>query len=195
MTSPEPSNSYSSSGCCCLGPALIPHLVSTMLAGYVATERPDPSQMTFLFLQKRINHLHIPSEKLLIASLEGDSAKNFNVTLGSPSRIIRCTMMSDLKTIVHVESLNRFCNARNISATPASPACVATNMCSTYLDLGAASYLRLLVRRDTLRWVSCPCLDLRCPLHRFFKRAWHVSSWEFDSVPSADEIRKTERSS
>lgn len=49
--------------------------------------------------------------------------------------------MSDLNTIVHVESRNLFCNARNISATPASPACVATRICSTYLDLGAASYI------------------------------------------------------
>lgn len=57
-----------------------------------------------------------------MASFDGDSAKYFNVTLGSPSRIMRCTMMSDLKTIVHVESLRRFCKARKISATPASPA-------------------------------------------------------------------------
>lgn len=48
-------------------------------------------------------------------------------------------MMSALKAMVHVESLNLFCKARNISATPASPACVATRMCSTYFDLGAAS--------------------------------------------------------
>lgn len=48
-------------------------------------------------------------------------------------------MISDLKTMVHVESLNLFCKARNISATPASPACVATSMCSTYFDLGAAN--------------------------------------------------------
>ena len=49
-------------------------------------------------------------------------------------------MMSALKTIVHVESLSLFCNALNISATPASPACVATRICSTYLAFGAASY-------------------------------------------------------
>ena len=86
--------------------------------------------------------------KLLIASFVGDSAKYFNVTLGSPSRIIKCTMMSDLKTIVHVESLNLFCSARKTSATPASPACVATKICSTYLDLGAASYFQ------PISWVS-----------------------------------------
>ncbi len=80
-----------------------------------------------------------PSEKLLIASFDGESAKNLSVTFGSPSRIMRCTMMSDLKTIVHVESRSLFCKARNISATPASPACVATRICSTYFDLGAAS--------------------------------------------------------
>ena len=47
--------------------------------------------------------------------------------------------MSALKTIVHVESRNRFCSARNISATPASPAWVAMRICSTYLALGGAS--------------------------------------------------------
>ena len=82
---------------------------------------------------------YVPSEKLLMASFEGDSAKYFNVTLFSPSRIIRCTMIKPLKTIVHVESRNRFVNVRNTSATPASPACVAMRMCSTYFDLGAAS--------------------------------------------------------
>ncbi len=66
--------------------------------------------------------LDVPSEKLLIASFEGESATYFKVTFGSPSLIIRCTMMSALKTIVHVESRNRFCSARKISATPASPA-------------------------------------------------------------------------
>ena len=85
--------------------------------------------------------LDVPSEKLLMASFEGDSATYFSVTLGSPSRIMRCTMMSDLKTIVHVESRRRFCRARKISATPASPVWVATRMCSTYLALGGASCL------------------------------------------------------
>lgn len=66
--------------------------------------------------------LDVPSEKLLIASFDGDSATYFKATFGSPSRIIRCTMMSALKTMVHVESRNRFCSALNISATPASPA-------------------------------------------------------------------------
>ena len=74
-----------------------------------------------------------------MASFEGESAKYFKVTLGSPSLIMRWTMMSALNTIVHVESRSRFCNARKISATPASPACVATRMCSTYLALGGAS--------------------------------------------------------
>jgi hypothetical protein len=48
-------------------------------------------------------------------------------------------MIKLLKTMVHVESRSRFVRARKISATPASPACVATKMCSTYLDFGAAS--------------------------------------------------------
>lgn len=47
--------------------------------------------------------------------------------------------MSALNTIVHVESRSRFCNARKISATPASPAWVATRICSTYFALGGAS--------------------------------------------------------
>ena len=83
--------------------------------------------------------LDVPSEKLLIASFEGDSATYLSVTLGSPSLIIRCTMISALNTIVHVESRKRFCRVRNISATPASPAWVAMRICSTYLALGGAS--------------------------------------------------------
>ena len=35
--------------------------------------------------------------------------------------------------------------ARKISATPASPVCVATRICSTYLDLGAASWSKEVV--------------------------------------------------
>lgn len=82
---------------------------------------------------------YVPSEKLLIATFDGDSDRNLNVTFGAPSLIIRCTMMSPLKTIVHVESRSRCVNVRKTSATPASPACVATRRCSTYFDLGAAS--------------------------------------------------------
>ncbi len=83
--------------------------------------------------------LDVPSEKLLIASFDGESATNFSVTFGSPSLTMRCTMISALKTIVHVESRSLCCSARKISATPASPAWVAMRMCSTYLALGGAS--------------------------------------------------------
>lgn len=75
--------------------------------------------------------------------LVGFCARYFKVTSGSPSRIIRCTMIKLLKTMVHVESRKRFVRARKISATPASPAWVATRMCSTYFDLGAASCRRV----------------------------------------------------
>ena len=74
-----------------------------------------------------------------MASFEGECDTNFSVTLGSPSRIMRCTIISDLKTIVHVESLRRFVKVEKIAATPSSPAWVATRMCSTYLALGGAS--------------------------------------------------------
>ena len=76
-----------------------------------------------------------------MASLEGESARYLSVTLGSPSRIMRWTMISALNTIVHVESRSLFCIALKISATPASPAWVATSMCSTYLALGAANLI------------------------------------------------------
>ena len=82
---------------------------------------------------------YVPSEKLLMATLVGDSDRNLSVTFGSPSLIIRCTIISPLKTIVHVESRNRCVRVRKTSATPASPAWVATRRCSTYFDLGAAS--------------------------------------------------------
>jgi hypothetical protein len=85
---------------------------------------------------------NIPSVKLLIASLLwGFWARYLSVTSGSPSLIIKWIIIKLLKTIVHVESRSRFVRARKISATPASPAWVATRMCSTYLDLGAASYV------------------------------------------------------
>lgn len=76
-----------------------------------------------------------------MASLELESARYLSVTLGSPSRIIKWTMISALNTIVHVESRSLFCIALNISATPASPAWVATRMCSTYLAFGAANLI------------------------------------------------------
>lgn len=145
MTSPGSSNSCSNAEYCFLGPALNPFPVSRMSLE-IFEQGYSEKFYDALISYDDTNHLRrsrkLPSEKLLIASFEGVSAKNFNVTFGSPSRIIRCTMISDLKTIVHVESLNLFCKARKTSATPASPACVATNICSTYLDLGAASYLQ-----------------------------------------------------
>jgi len=68
-------------------------------------------------------------------------------------------MIRDLKTIyqfvspsstkgtgraitVQVWSFKRLFNARKTSAIPASPACVAIKICSTYLDFGAASWRR-----------------------------------------------------
>jgi hypothetical protein len=82
----------------------------------------------------------VPSVKELMASFRcGFCDRYLRVTSGSPSRIMRCTMIMLLKTMVHVESRRRFVRARKISATPASPACVATKMCSTYFDFGAAS--------------------------------------------------------
>src|ERR1700760_3878058 len=66
-------------------------------------------------------------------------ARYFKVISSWPSRSMRCTTMRALNTMVHVESRNRFCNARKTSATPASPECVAIRICSMYLDLGAAS--------------------------------------------------------
>jgi hypothetical protein len=59
--------------------------------------------------------------------------------------------------MVHVESRRRFVRARKISATPASPACVATRMCSTYFDLGAASYVVVLA--CAMRWVMLATTD------------------------------------
>ena len=92
---------------------------------------------------------HVPSVNELMASfLVGFCARYFKVTSGSPSLIMRCTMIKLLKTMVHVESRRRFWRARKISATPASPAWVATRMCSTYFDFGAASCGTVLARRD-----------------------------------------------
>lgn len=81
----------------------------------------------------------LPSEKLLMATLRGLSARYSSVAFSAPSRIIICKTMRDLKTIVHVESRNRNCRVRKISPTPASPLRVATRMCSMYFDFGGAS--------------------------------------------------------
>jgi hypothetical protein len=64
---------------------------------------------------------HIPSEKLLMASIFRCLERYDNVTSGDPSLIIRWTVIKLLNTTVHVESRSRFCNARNTSATPCSP--------------------------------------------------------------------------
>lgn len=83
----------------------------------------------------------IPSANPLIAMRFGESAMYLNVASGCPSLIIKWTTISDLKTIVHVESRNRSCRVRNTSATPESPPFVAERIGSMYLDLGAANYL------------------------------------------------------
>ena len=106
-----------------------------------------------------------------MASLKGNSATYFSVTLGSPSRIMRCTIISALKTIVHVESLRRFCRVRNISATPASPAWVATRMCSTYLALGGASCFLWLTKGSQYRMMGPLALIFVPPLTDFSKDA------------------------
>lgn len=64
---------------------------------------------------------HVPSVKLLIASILRCRARNCNVTSGDPSRIMRWTVMRPLKTTVHVESRKRYCSVRKTSAMPASP--------------------------------------------------------------------------
>jgi hypothetical protein len=151
----------SRSGCCGLGFGL-PHLVSSCLLGYSFQQfRPyAPSKRECILGLRRGStgcnrnrstplpswspasvYGNVPSVKELIASFRcGFCARYFSVTSGSPSLIIRCIMIKLLNTIVHVESRSRFVRARNISATPASPACVATKICSTYFDFGAASY-------------------------------------------------------
>jgi hypothetical protein len=63
-----------------------------------------------------------------------------SVVSGAPSRIIRCTTIKDLKTIVHVESRNRSWSTRKTSATPDSPPCVEERIDSMYFDFGAANY-------------------------------------------------------
>lgn len=93
-------------------------------------------------------------------------------------------MMSDLKTIVHVESLRRFCRVRNISATPASPAWVATRMCSTYLALGGASCFEWLTKGSQHNLMKPLALIFVPPLTDFSKdvdmangRCGDVKSW------------------
>lgn len=132
--------------------------------------------------------LDVPSEKLLIASFDGESATYLSVTFGSPSLIIKCTMISALNTIVHVESLKRFCRVRNIPATPASPAWVATSICSTYLALGGASYLRAVSRVVPTRGHPMLALIFVPPLTDFSKDPdipagrWRDMSFEIESA-------------
>lgn len=49
--------------------------------------------------------------------------------------------MSDLKTMVHVESRSLLVRVRKISAIPASPVLVAVRIVWMYFALGAASYI------------------------------------------------------
>jgi len=109
-----------------------------------------------------------------MANLEGDSDIYLSVTLGSPSLIIRCVTIRALKTIVHVESRSLCCSVRNISATPASPAWVATRMCSMYFDFGAAScQIELAYATDFLKTLELSDLLLGPALHGFFERSGH----------------------
>lgn len=170
----------SNSLCCCLGPVLSIHDTSVRRQMDCLRYGRDPIDASCFSLSFfKSGHmcyslsLDSPSEKLLIASFDGESAKNLSVTFGSPSRIMRCTMMSDLKTIVHVESRSLFCKARNISATPASPVCVATRICSTYFDLGAASCYHNIIGVSFLKMPKRPYLYLRPSLDRLFKRTCH----------------------
>lgn len=59
-------------------------------------------------------------------------------------------MIKLLNTTVHVESRRRFCKARKISATPASPECVAIRMCSMYLCKSQLFAYWRIVRLDGL---------------------------------------------
>jgi hypothetical protein len=115
-----PEGIRSNAGCSVLVPELL--FVSTLHA----------SSSTHMMLCE-------PSVKVLMASLFGDSATYLSVTSGCPSLIIICTTISDLNTIVHVESRSRSCNVRKTSATPDSPPFVADKMGSMYFDFGAAN--------------------------------------------------------
>lgn len=104
---------------------------------------------------------------------------------GEPSRIIRWMVIRLLKTTVHVESRNRNCSARKTSPTPASPACVATRMCSIYFVFGGAAYIRRCQKHYAYHSSSTQFLpgvfpmlrhtdlDLGRSLDRFLKRARH----------------------
>src|SRR5436190_23369229 len=118
-----------------------------------------------------------------MAILRGCCARYLNAAPGEPSRIIICITISDLNTMVHVESRNRCCSVRNISATPAS-LCVAVRICSMYLDLGAAFY-QFIWSAMTVDWMESKtlplhCTDFRlgCPFDRFLKTGFgHL--WDF----------------
>lgn len=99
-----------------------------------------------------------PSEKTLTASMFLCLPRYASVTSGEPSLIIRCTVIKLLKTTVHVESRSRCCNALNTSPTPASPACVATRICSMYFVLGGAAY-----ERGEVGSRSVTCFSLAAP--------------------------------
>lgn len=96
-------------------------------------------------------------------------------------------MMSDLKTMVHVESLKRFCRVLKISATPASPAWVAMRMCSTYLALGGAGYFHVVSK------VSSSCKEVLLalifvpPLTDFSKDP-DIPGWRWRDIKREFEI-------
>lgn len=124
--------------------------------------------------------VHPPSVKLLIAIFLGFSAMYCNVASSAPSRIIKWITIRDLNTMVHVESRSRNCSVRNISATPTSPASVATKICSIYLDLGAASYVHPQVSDIVLRKVGnkpreTTDFNLCSPFHRLLEILGHCS--------------------
>src|SRR5262249_35587563 len=90
---------------------------------------------------------------------------------------IRCTVMRLLKTTVHVESRRRSCRARKTSPTPASPAWVATRMCSIYFVLGGAfcqAGLLAAASNPPSAFFDSTDLDLGGALDGLFERARHL---------------------
>lgn len=121
------SNSLRNVECSVLGFALCHALLARPLWDYLSwlSHHTESRRRTFSG--------YTPSVKLLIASMFLWRARYANVASGDPSLIIKWTVIKLLNTTVHVESRSRFCNARNTSATPASPEWVAIKICSMYL--------------------------------------------------------------
>lgn len=105
-----------------------------------------------------------------------------------PFLIIKWTTISDLNTIVHVESRIRSWRVRKTSATPASPVRVAMRICSTYLSFGTANCA--LNQYKSVKKISRADLEFGGSFDGLFECVGHVDAVSMYSLDAGRSCRR-----